>query len=183
MATVENQRSIAFACVAQAQAACKLRLDTDKDNRCPHPNNIPGSPMKHKKGLATSSPDVLSVLPPHVLLPWPRSLLPPSQPLRKFLPCQRRPCLPSLVLLFASAQVVKNLRLASFTSWIFIIVKVPLSLVTTVCPPILPTSYLVMNFAAPIFAPSATSRILLVKTNVLDVGSIHAIYAFRKTIM
>jgi hypothetical protein len=78
---------------------------------------------------------------------------------------------------------VNNSRLASFTSWIAIIVKVLSSLVPTVCPPISLTSYLVMNFAAPIFSPSATSRILLVKTNVLHVGSIHAICVFRKTIM
>jgi hypothetical protein len=125
----------------------------------------------------------LSILPPRVFLPWPRSLLPPSQPPRRLLPCQRRPCSSSLVLLVASAQIVKNSRLVSFTNWIFIIVKVLSSLVPTVCPPISPTSYLVMNFVAPIFVPSATSRILLVKTNVLYVVSIHAICLFRKIIM
>jgi hypothetical protein len=89
----------------------------------------------------------------------------------------------SLVLLIAIAHVVKNLRLASFTSWIVIMVKDLSSLVPTICPPISRTSYLVMNFAAPIFAPSATSRILSVKTiitNVLDVGSIHAICVLKK---
>jgi hypothetical protein len=57
-ATVDNQRSIAFACVAREQAAYKLRFDTDKENSCHPPNNIPGSTMKHKKGLAASSPAV-----------------------------------------------------------------------------------------------------------------------------
>jgi hypothetical protein len=56
--TVDNQRSIAFACVAWAQAAYKSRFDTDKENSCPPPNNIPGSTMKHKKGVAASPPDV-----------------------------------------------------------------------------------------------------------------------------
>jgi hypothetical protein len=54
--TVDNQRGIAFACVARAQAAYKSRFDTGKENSCPPPNNIPGSTMKHKKGLAASSP-------------------------------------------------------------------------------------------------------------------------------
>jgi hypothetical protein len=180
---VDKQRSIAFACVARAQAAYKSRFDTDKENSCPPPNNIPGSTMKHNKGLAPPPLPFLSILSPHILPPWPRSLLPPSQPPRRLLLCQRHSCLPSLVLLVASAQVVNNSRLVSFTSWIVIIVKVLSSLVPTVCPPISPTSYLVMNFAAPIFAPSVTSRILLVKTNVLDVGSIHAICVFKKTIM
>jgi hypothetical protein len=139
--------------------------------------------MKHKKGLSASSPAVLSIIPPHVLITQPRSLLPPSQTPRRLLTCQRRPCLPSLVLMVASAQVVKNSRLESFKSCIVIIVKVLSNLVPTVCQPISPTSYLVMHFAAPIFAPSATSRIFLVKTSVLDVGSIHAICVFRKTIM
>jgi hypothetical protein len=65
----------------------------------------------------------------------------------------------------------------------FIIVKLISSLVPTVCPPISPTSYLVMNFAVPNFSPSATSRIFFVKTNVLDVGSIHAMCVFIKKII
>jgi hypothetical protein len=53
-ATVNNQGSIVFACVARAQDAYKSRFDTEKENSCPPPNNIPGSTMKHKKGLATT---------------------------------------------------------------------------------------------------------------------------------
>jgi hypothetical protein len=48
------------------------------------------------------------------------------------------------------------------------------------------TSFLIMNSVAPIFAPSATSIILLVMIiiiNVLDVGSIHAICECRQPIM
>jgi hypothetical protein len=54
-ATVDNQSSIAFACVDREQDAYKSRFDTDKENSCPPPNNINGSTMKHKKGMATSS--------------------------------------------------------------------------------------------------------------------------------
>jgi hypothetical protein len=183
---VEKQHGIAFACVSQAQAAYTSRLDTNKENSCPPPKNSV-APLRNTRRFTLPLPLLfLSIRPPRVLIPWSRSLVPPSQPPRKFLPCPRRPCLPFLVLLVATAQVLKNLRLASSTSWIVIIVKDLSSLIPTVCPPISRTSYIVISFADPNFAPSATSRIVLVNTtitNVLDVGSIHEICVFRKTIM
>jgi hypothetical protein len=56
--TVDKQCSITFAVVAQALAVYQSRLEIDKENSYPTPNNIAGACMKHKKSLASSSPAV-----------------------------------------------------------------------------------------------------------------------------
>jgi hypothetical protein len=57
---VDKQCGIAFACITQVRAAYKSRLNIDKENSCPPPNNIAGTPMKHKKSLTASSPAIFA---------------------------------------------------------------------------------------------------------------------------